>query len=242
MTLPTAHLAQTKDAFWVQGPLGPFLGNGPIPCRHLGLSYDQWASIATFKGGNSPYLKPTARQIVNTRFPAYLSNYIEAAGADAETAGWGDLDYDEIDGFGDVCSRTKRRYKKKKALLKKKKKQFKKRGRRFLGIRTGSGKKRLATIRRRMAKIKAKARKKGCYWASKKKKATEKQIAAEKVKQKQLETRLEKEHSESQAKLEAATAEVMAAGKTAGPNPLLVVGLVAGAGILMIALARKGKK
>lgn len=242
MSLPTAHLANTKDAFWVQGPLGPFLGDGWVACRHPGLSYDQWASISTFKGGNSPYLRPTAQQITRARFPAYLSNYLRAAEQKAETDGWGDLDYDEIDGFGDVCSRTQRRYKKKKALLKKKKKQFKKRGRRFLGIRTGDGSKRLRTIKRRMARIKAKANRKKCYWASKAKKQTKKKIAAEELKQKQLEKRIEKEHEESQAKLEQATAEVLATGQTSGPNPLLVVGLVAGAGIFMIMLARKGKK
>lgn len=241
MTTPTYQLAQTKDAFWVQGPLGPFLGDGPVPCRHLGMSYDQWASIATHRGGNSPYLKPTARQIVNARFPSYLSNYLEQKSA-AKVDGWGDFEDEEMDGFGDVCTRTQRRFRRKKKLYAKKKKQFKRRGRRFLGIRTGSGKKRLAKIKRRMAKIKAKARKKGCYWASKAKKSTKKKIAAENLKQKMLEKKIEKEHAASQEKLEAATAEVVASGQSSGPNPLIVVGLVAGAGILMIALAKKGKK
>ena len=239
MTTPTYHLARTKDAFWVQGPLGPFLGDGTVRGRHPGMSYDQWASVATYKGGNSPYLQPTTRQITAARFPQYLSNYMPRTAVEVD--GWGDP-FEELDGFGDVCSRTQKRYKRKKALHKKKKKQFKRRGRRFLGIRTGSGKKRLAKIKRRMAKIKAKARKKGCYWASKAKKSTKKKIAAEEAKQKMLEKKIEREHAESQEKLEAATAEVVASGRSSGPNPLLVVGLVAGVGVLMIAMAKKGKK
>jgi ElaB/YqjD/DUF883 family membrane-anchored ribosome-binding protein len=246
MTIPTYKLARTKDAFWVQGPLGPFLGEGGMRVRdrHPGLSYDQWASIATFNGGDSPYLRPIADAITTAKFPQYVSNYSGGGplpylrGFD----GWGDLeDEDDEDEFGDVCTRTKKRYKRKTALYKKKQKQFKRRGRRFLGIRTGSVKKRLAKIKRRMAKIKAKARKKGCYWASKAKKAHKKKMAAETKRQDMLEKQIDAEHKQSQKNLEDATAEVVATGQTAGPNPILIVGLVAGAGILMVMMAKKNK-
>lgn len=243
---PTYKLAQIKDTFWIQGPLGPFLGEGGVRVRdrHPGISYDQWASIATHNGGTSPYLRPTAHAITMAKFPQYASNYSGGGPLPYLRGfeGWGEWDdEDDEDEYGDVCSKTQKRYKRVRAKIKRKKKVFKRRGRRWMWIKVGDGSKWVSRKKRRLRKIKAKARRKGCYWASKAKKAHKKKMAAESQRQKMLEKQIDAEHKASQKSLEQATAEVVATGQTAGPNPILVVGLVAGAGLLMIMMAKKNK-
>jgi len=239
-TLPS--LAVGEGAAWVSGPMGPYLGTPLDPkCAHVGLTYDQWVTVLVHRQRNKAGNMAGAEQVTIDKFPAYA----RALGYDI---GYGDMGFDgwgnpdtELDGYGDVCTRTERRYKRKKALLKKKKKQFKRRGRRFLGIRTGDGSKRLATIKRRMKKIRAKAAAKSCLWVGRKKR--KKKIAKLEREEKQMEAKLVKEQAKAEKDLEAATAKAVAAAETEaaqpGANPLFILGGVALVGIVMVTLLKK---
>jgi ElaB/YqjD/DUF883 family membrane-anchored ribosome-binding protein len=234
----TYDLAATRDAYWIQGPLGPFLGGGPVASRHPGMSYDQWVSLVAHRREQDAYLRASAERITQDRFPAYDSNYLPQPDR-LTMRGW----EDDFGDFGDTCDRRKKRYDRLKRKIRKKKRKFKRRGRRFMWIRTGTGKKWIRNKRNRLEKIRTKAASKGCYWASKAKRAHKKKMRAAARKETALEAKIATEHAESQAQLEEATKEVVAAAESSpAVNPLLIVGIVAGAGILMVAMAKKGKK
>jgi hypothetical protein len=259
----TYDLATTRDAYWIQGPLGPFLGGGPVTSRHPGMSYDQWVCLVAHRRKQDAYLRASAERITKARFPAYDSNYLPhqdrlaMRGWEDDFGDLGDMAYDivptyELDGFGatdlggdfgDTCDRRKKRYQRLKRKIRKRKKRFKRRGRRFMWIRTGTGKKWIRNKRNRLEKIRTKAASKGCYWASRAKRAHKKKMRAAARQETAIEAKIATEHAESQAQLEEATKEVVAAAESSpAVNPLLIVGLVAGAGILMVAMAKKGKK
>ena len=241
-TLPS--LVEGEGATWVSGPLGPYLATPLDPkCAHLGLSYDQWVTVLVHRQRSKSGNMAGAEQVTREKFPGYaraLGYDMGYGGLDSDFGGWGTPDT-ELDGYGDVCSRTEKKYKRKKALLKKKKKQFKRRGRRFLGIRTGDGSKRLSKIRRRMKKIRAKAVAKSCLWVGRKKRT--KKIAKLEREEKQMEAKLVKEQAKAEKDLEQATAKAVAAAETEaaqpGTNPLFVLGGVALVGIVMVTLLKK---
>jgi ElaB/YqjD/DUF883 family membrane-anchored ribosome-binding protein len=234
----TYDLANTSEAYWIQGPLGPFLGGGPVSSRHLGMSYDQWVSLVAHRRKQNAYLRGTAERITEARFPAYDSNYLPHPERLA-LRGW----EGEYGDYGDACARKKRRYDRLRAKIRRKRKKFKRRGRRFMWIRTGTGRKWIRNKKNKLEKIRSRAASKGCYWASKAKRAHKKKMRAAARKETALEAKIATEHAESQAQLEEATKEVVAAAESSPQvNPLLIVGIVAGAGILMVAMAKKGKK
>ncbi|MAH45656.1 hypothetical protein CMI37_07490 [Candidatus Pacearchaeota archaeon] len=247
MRYPSSYtLARGQGARWVQGPLGPFISHpGRARSAYVGLSYDQWVCILIHRAKASGHPIPGVAAITRARFPGYarLLRSQAARGLgnfEDEFDGWGDVS-DELDGYGDVCTRTERRYRKVRARYKRKKSKFKRRGRRFMWIRTGTGKKKLAKLRRKMKKIKAKARTKTCAWTGRKRRR--KQIKRIKTEERALETQLQKEHTQAQQELEDATEMAVESQREEaskpGLNPVLILGVVAGAGLLMVALAKK---
>jgi len=241
-TLPS--YAQSDGARWVAGPLGPFLAySGDQKCAHLGLSYDQWLSVVVHRQRMGGAALPGAPAIIRSRYPAYARalGWPEGYGNfSSELDGWGEM-AGQLDGYGDVCSRTESRYRKLRAKIKRKKKKFKKRGRRFLWIRTGDGSKWVRNKRRKLKKIKAKARSKSCAWTGRKRR--KKKIKKLKQQEVALERKLELEAKETSAALERATADAVQAqaaeSKQPAGNPILVLGVVAGFGLLMVAIAKK---
>lgn len=239
-TLPS--LAVSKGARWIAGPLGPYLSTPyPSGCAHVGMSYDQWVSVLVHRNRLANGIMPGTALVTQSKFPAYARAQRAAQAIRQVKAEGGTVS--GFDGWGDVCTRTERRYKRKLARYKKKKKQFKRRGRRFLGIRTGSGKKRLATIKRRMARVKAKAKSKSCAWVGRKKRTAKiKQLEKE---EKQLEAKLSKEQKASEKQLQKATEAAIKAqtveARQPGANPVLVLGAVGIVGLIMVAIAKKKK-
>jgi|TARA_R110000824_G_scaffold105425_7_gene249549 hypothetical protein len=241
-TLPS--YAQSEGARWVAGPLGPYLAHrGTKKQAHLGLSYDQWLSVVVHRQrfGGAPV--PGATEIIEDRYPAYARALYGQGGYGNFSGGfdgWGGM-ADELDGYGDVCTRTEKRYKKLQAKIKRKKKKFKKRGRRFLWIKTGSGKKWVRNKTRKLKKIKAKARSKSCVWTGRKRR--KKKIKELKQQEKALEKKLELETKETSAALERATQQAIEAqsveSQQPGSNPFLILGVVAGLGLIMVAIAKK---
>ena len=191
-------------------------------------------------GGRSASWAP---DIIRSRYPAYARALGWPGGYgnfNDGFDGWGDLS-GELEGFGDVCTRTENRYKKLKAKIKRKKKLFKKRGRRFMWIRTGSGKKWIKNKNAKLKKIRRKAAGKSCSWVGRK--SRKKKIKKLKQEEKALEKQLEIETQETSAALEAATKEAIESqaeeAKQPGSNPFLVLGIVAGIGLVMVVLAKK---
>ena len=236
-TLPS--MAVSKGAQWVAGPLGPYLATNMQPsCAHLGLSYDQWASILAHRNG-ARNVMPGTGAVIRARYPAYARALGMKVGY-GDFGSWGETSSDFGD-FGDVCTRTEKRYKRKKKLYKRKKAKFKQRGRRFMWIRTGDGSKRLATIKRRMAAIKAKAKSKSCVWVGRKKR--KKQIAKLAKEERVLEKQLQSDQEQTQLELKEATDAAIAAQSVEaaqpGANPFLILGGVAAVGLVMVFLAKK---
>lgn len=241
-TLPS--YAQSRGAVWVAGPLGPFLAYpGTQREAHIGLTYDQWISVVTHRQRMGGYRVPGAPAVTRARYPSYARALGLGDGYgnfSYELDGWGEM-AGELDGYGDVCTRTQKRYGKLRAKIRKKRKLFKRRGRRFLWIRTGSGKKWLRKKKAKLRKIKAKGRSKSCSWTGRKRRR--RQIRKLKKQEGALERKLDVEAKRSSAALERATQEAVEAQKVEarqpGANPFLILGVVAGAGLIMVALAKK---
>lgn len=145
--------------------------------------------------------------------------------------------YEGYGAYGDACSRLQRKYKKQRKTYRKKERQFADRGRRFLGIRVGDGSKRLARLKRKYEKTKAKAESKACEWVGAKQRA--RQLEESRAEETRIEQQMAQEFQEGQANI-ARVSEVVAAQQAqAGVNPLLILGGVGAVAVVLLLTMRK---